>query len=459
MPGPWPTSSANISQQLSKAYLQTGDSARALTELLEYKAIEDSIQNFDFKKMLLQREFEGQQQQIAQLHDDNSLKDELLDRSKLLLLLAAGFIVASVLLIFALMQSIYRKKKYARHLKKKNETIREKTDSVNSHQAELEAKNKKLEEMDKTKNKIFSVLTHDLRQPITQIRSVLNLLESEQLSDEDRITMVSKLKESVDNSSNALENLLLWSKKQLTGITTKIVDIHLLPQVWQLESQVSPNLQSKNIQFKIKVPDFFKIQGDMNQLDICMRNLVNNAIKFTNEGGEICLDAFEEGDYKVIRIKDNGVGMDADQLEKLQNLSETFTTMGTMSEKGTGLGILIVHEFMENQNGQLRIESEKRKGSSFSMRFPKKTLITAVKLNQEVESQPAGSIFAQPPHPPFIYTHIPAAHARSTAIMNEIVRSGQIKFNIVNKAHHGYFKCDMQVILFYQHQACIFKSL
>jgi signal transduction histidine kinase len=183
--------------------------------------------------------------------------------------------------------------------------------------------------------------------------------------------MASKLRESVDNSSNALENLLLWSKKQLTGITTRVVDIHLLPQVWQMESHLKPNLQAKNIRLSIRVPDFYKIKGDMNQLDICLKNLVNNAIKFTEPGGEIIVSAFEQGDYDVVQVKDNGVGMDQEQLEKLRDATQDFSTLGTMSEKGTGLGVMLVSEFMNSQNGRLRIESVKGEGSTFSLLFPK----------------------------------------------------------------------------------------
>ncbi len=241
---------------------------------------------------------------------------------------------------------------------------------VQETQTELDARNKYFEEMDKTKNKVFSVLTHDLRQPINQIKSVLNLLEMEQLDGDDRREIVEKLKESVDNSSNALENLLLWSKKQLTGISTTIVDVHLLPQVWQLESHLKPNFEAKKLKFEINIPDFFKVKADMNQLDICLRNLITNAIKFSEPGGTITIDALEENGQKIIRVIDQGVGMTNDQLEKLRGQSDNFSTTGTMNEKGTGLGIMITKEFMENQEGRLDIMSRKGEGSIFSLIFP-----------------------------------------------------------------------------------------
>ena len=360
-----------ISRQLVDAFLLTGDSARALLNLIKLNALDDSIRRYDFSKLMLKRDLRGQQAQNEQLIKEQSYLQKLFERSKILLLLAAGLLIVFSLLVYALMQNIMRKRKYSKDLIKKNEMIRDNTEDIRKQQEELKEKNKRLEEMDKAKNKIFSVISHDLRQPITQIKSVLNLMEAESMSDDERVAMASKLRESVDNSSNALENLLLWSKKQLTGLTTKVVDIHLLPQVWQMESHLKPNLQAKNLKLTIKVPDFFKIKGDMNQLDICLKNLVNNAIKFTNPGGEIIVEALNEGDYALIKITDNGVGMDSEQLEKLKDATQEFSTMGTMSEKGTGLGVMLVSEFMSSQNGQLRIESEKGKGSTFSLMFPR----------------------------------------------------------------------------------------
>ena len=360
-----------ITRQLVDAFLMSGDSAMALLNLMELNALNDSIRRYDFNRLMLQRDLREEQRRNEVLREDQSEQKQLFDRSKTLLLLAAGLIVVFVLLIFALVQNIMRKRKYSRHLMKKNEMIRTNTEDIRKQQEELAAKNKRLEEIDKAKNKIFSVISHDLRQPITQIKSVLNLMEAESMSDEERVAMASKLRESVDNSSNALENLLLWSKKQLTGISTRVVDIHLLPQVWQMESHLKPNLQAKNLKLTIKVPDFFKIKGDMNQLDICLKNLVNNAIKFTEPGGEITVSAFEEADYDVVQVKDNGIGMNEEELAKLRDATQDFSTLGTMSEKGTGLGIMLVSEFMNSQNGALRIESRKGQGSSFSLLFPK----------------------------------------------------------------------------------------
>lgn len=361
----------DIALQLSRAYLLAGDSSRALTNLLLYQSIDDSIQAYGVKELLLKGDVEEQKVENQQLNQEKESQEDLIDRSKMLLLLAGGLITVFILLIAALVGNVQRKRKYSKHLIKKSQAIQEKHQRTEEEQVELKAQNERLSTLDKNKNKIFSVLTHDIRQPINQIRSVLNLLEMEGMSEEERLTIVEKLKESVDNSSNALENLLLWSKKQMTGISTRIVDVHLLPQVWQLESQVQPNLDSKELTLEIKVPEFFKVKADMSQLDICLRNLVNNAIKFSDRESKITIEATEAGDNQLIKVIDRGMGMAPEQLAKLREMTANFSTTGTMNEKGTGLGILITHEFMQGQNGSLQIKSEKGVGSTFTLAFPK----------------------------------------------------------------------------------------
>ncbi len=361
-------------RQLSSAYLANGDSTKALASLLMLKSIEDSIHNFELDKFILLAQ---EPEKIVANKKTTSNADSAalaINQGKKLLStgdkkMAIGLVALSILafLIGLVSWGLWFKLK---KLKDEQAQLAEQEEQARIEQEKLKESNKKLQELDKNKNKVFSVLTHDIRQPVNQIKSVLDLLEIEELSKTDRIEIVQKLRESIESSSQTLENLLLWSKKQLTGINTKIVDVHLLPQVWQVESQVKTNLDSKGLSLNIHVPDFFKLKADMSQLDICLRNLINNAIKFSNTGGVITIEAIEENENKLIRIIDNGVGMSIDQVDKLKGMTGDFSTLGTMNEKGTGLGVLITREFMENQNGSLDIISRKGEGSVFTLVFP-----------------------------------------------------------------------------------------
>jgi signal transduction histidine kinase len=360
-----------VYQQMADLNLTIGDSAAALRNYLSLQSVNDSLRTRNIREMLLEKENSEQRAQLEALDTENHRKEITISRSKILLLAAAGAIVVISLLLVTLWRSSIRRKRYSKHLLTKNKEINSQKKKLSEQQEELLEKNKQLQELDKNKNKIFSVLSHDLRQPINQIRSILDLIENEELSAAERKQIVESMRQSLDNSSNALENLLLWSKNQLTGISTKIVDVHLLPQVWQLESHLKPTLDTKNLKLKLEIPDFFKVPADMNQLDICLKNLVNNAIKFSNTGGTITIKAYQKSDKKYIDVSDEGVGMTPDQLTKLRKLNGSFSTMGTMNEKGTGLGIMITQDFMINQNGDLEVESTPGKGTTFSMVFPK----------------------------------------------------------------------------------------
>ncbi|WP_169312754.1 tetratricopeptide repeat-containing sensor histidine kinase [Owenweeksia hongkongensis] len=365
-----------VLNQLHKVYLASADTAKALTALLQLNTIQDSLKSFEL--VTLPFTTTKPKTRIDTLPKTDTLEASVSSSPKRILIKAKGkeviiglIIFSAIAFIIGLITSIllFKQKRELKKLKTTHKKLSEKEEQISIEQLELKKDNQQLKDLDKNKNKVFSILTHDIRQPINQVKSVLELLEMEDLTKKDRVEIVQKLRESIDNSSNALENLLLWSKKQLTGINTKIVDVHLLPQVWQIESQVKANLDSKNLKLDIHVPDFLKVKADMSQLDICLRNLVNNAIKFSNSGGVITIEAVEENGDKIIRVIDNGVGMSIDQVDKLKNMKGDFTTLGTMNEKGTGLGVLITREFMQNQNGELDIQSRKGEGSIFSMIF------------------------------------------------------------------------------------------
>lgn len=371
-----PSLRIQILDALSKFYVDNKDSSSALLTLISLKDFQDSISALQPNSYVVQTE-SNTEKTPPPPHKPDTLKSQIQktplivikgNREKIIIgiisVIIIGLIVGLIPL-FKLKQDAKNAKILKANIDKLKETELELGKQLSLSKEEI----KRLEELDNNKNKVFSVLTHDIRQPINQVKSVLELLSEQSLSVEDRKEIIQRLRESLDNSNHALENLLLWSKKQLTGINSKMVDVHLLPQVWQLESLIKESLDAKRIKLEIKVPDFFKVYADMNQLDICLRNLVNNAIKFSNRGGTITIDALQNGNSKIVRVMDNGVGMTEEQVEKLMTLKGDFSTIGTMNEKGTGLGILIVKEFMENQQGHLEITSQKGQGSVFSLVF------------------------------------------------------------------------------------------
>lgn len=366
-----------ILDHLGRCYLNNTDSSLALITMVNLKELQDSVSRIEPNKFILESpEITNANTSVAPAKIDTLqaqvTKSPLIvikgNREKIIIGIIAVIVIGLIVGLIPLIK-LKQDNKGKIALNQEIDALKNSKRDLNKQLSKASEEVKRLAQLDNNKNKVFSVLTHDIRQPINQVKSVLDLLAEQSLSADDRKEIIQRLRESLDNSSHALENLLLWSKKQLTGISSKMVEVHLLPQVYQLESLIKESLDAKRVKLEVRVPDFFKVYADMNQLDICLRNLVNNAIKFSNRGGTVTIDAFQNGESKIIRVMDNGVGMTDDQVEKLMTLKGDFSTIGTMNEKGTGLGILIVKEFMEIQDGYLEITSQKGEGSIFSLVF------------------------------------------------------------------------------------------
>jgi PAS domain S-box-containing protein len=229
-----------------------------------------------------------------------------------------------------------------------------------------------LELVNNTKDKLFSIVAHDLRSPFNSILGLTTLLNEqyEAFNDDDKKSILLKLKESSENAFELLEDLLAWSLAQREGIK-------LIPEKIDLHEIVSKQIDvfetvanTKNIRIEnLITPGTFAI-ADSNMVTTIIRNLLNNALKFTYSGGHITLTSFEKNDKIGVSIIDNGVGIEANIRKNMFKSAETFTTKGTANEIGTGLGLMICKEFVEINGGEIWVESEEGKGSRFSFMLP-----------------------------------------------------------------------------------------
>ena len=228
----------------------------------------------------------------------------------------------------------------------------------------------KLQESNSTKDRLFSILAHDLRGPIGSLEQMLNLFSMEELDDETRSVIMDDIKVTVKSSFTLLDNLLNWARIQSGPITMhpeKLCVKSLLENVCKLlESQADQKLLS----ITVNGEESAYIYSDSNSSEMVLRNLLSNAIKFTPEGGLINVSWHNEGDFIRISLSDNGVGIERERLENLFRLT-TNTTWGTKGEKGTGLGLVLVKEFVEKNGGNIEVTSTPGKGSTFSFTLPK----------------------------------------------------------------------------------------
>lgn len=236
----------------------------------------------------------------------------------------------------------------------------------------LEKRESELQESNETKTKLFSIIGHDLRGPVGALHELLRLYSDGDIETDEFLEFVPKLREDVDHVSFTLNNLLSWGSTQMNGAVTK-------PSLMALESLVSENIKllseiakKKSIKIVSELNENTLTWSDSNQIDIVVRNLISNALKFTPQNGMIRISARERDNLWEVAIRDTGVGMDKITVKNLFEKNSNITTYGTDNEKGTGLGLSICKEMVEKNGGNIWVESALRKGSCFFFTLPKR---------------------------------------------------------------------------------------
>jgi len=251
-------------------------------------------------------------------------------------------------------------------LKERNEKI------ILENNKKIEEDNKKLKELNATKDKILSIIGHDLRNPLGAIMGFSDLI-SEKCKNKDfepveEYTQI--INQAAEQSFELLNNLLYWSKSQTNRIKYKKSHIDFNVFTLDIFKLIQANLKAKQIKIQKIIEPNFRFVADKLLLEIIMRNLLSNAIKYTKPNGSIILIAFKTDTEIKIQIKDTGIGISPENIEKILNSENGTSTLGTNQEKGTGLGLLLCREFTEIQNGKLSIQSIENQGSTFTVSLP-----------------------------------------------------------------------------------------
>ena len=240
-----------------------------------------------------------------------------------------------------------------------------------NQEKELKKRELELLRLNNQKSRIFSVVSHDLRSPLASVQQYLKLMDNIDLDSTERAYLEKKLLKTTNDTQDLLTNLLHWSKNQMDGSKVKLQELNLL-NIIQNTINVSKELANhKNIKLNINIEDDLNIYADENMIELIVRNIVSNAIKFTANNGTIILTAINDKNKTKITIRDNGIGMHKSTLAVLFD-ADNRTTLGTQNEKGTGLGLLLCKEFTDLQGGQIYVSSEANKGTQVELLFPNK---------------------------------------------------------------------------------------
>ncbi len=231
--------------------------------------------------------------------------------------------------------------------------------------------NQELEEVNGIKNKIFSVIAHDLRNPFAQFISILDMFKARLLEADEVVTLLPFLDRSVNNTVDMMDRLLIWSKSQLDGFKVKkeLFDVSILIQ--DTVEKLQNLIEEKQLQVRILKTQEVEAWADLEMIRIVFRNLLSNAIKFTPSGGSINIEISKENESVTIAFKDTGMGLNEEQLASLFSFN-VKSTRGTANESGTGLGLKICYDLLLLNNGKIRVESVLTEGSSFFVTLPLK---------------------------------------------------------------------------------------
>ena len=286
-----------------------------------------------------------------------------------------------VYLLYYIRFSYYRKhdielselvKERTSELEKSNELLIEKQNLIKLQSDKLQETNQQLVASNSSKDKFFSIIAHDLRNPFNTLMGFSDALlkDLENYSLDDAKEILNMMNSTSKMGSDLLENLLLWSRAETGRIPYEPVSLNLNSIAESNIHFMSAQAQMKNIQVDNEIDPAILVMADENMLNTILRNLISNAIKFTYKNGHIVIKARLVRPNIEIAVWDNGVGISESNLKRMFQIKSTISTLGTSSESGTGLGLILCKEFVEKHGGKIWVESEFNKGSEFKFTLP-----------------------------------------------------------------------------------------
>ena len=285
-------------------------------------------------------------------------------------LIAASFIFMSMYLIKK-ENSLYQQKILSKNnaLFIRNNEIAAQRKEIAEKALVLEKTTEQLKELDALKNRLFSVISHDLKTPIYSLRNLFRNMFQYDLPGEEIKVLLPDIVNDLNYTTGLMENLLQWSKSQMQGnsINPQLLDVSVM--IKETSQLLRLQANAKNVQVKFKTEETVYIFADKDMIDLVLRNLLSNAIKFTPPEGEVNLGAVQTEDAIEIFVQDTGTGISPENIDKLFG-NNFFTTKGTANETGTGLGLVLCKEFLQKNGGDIFVESEPGKGSRFRFTLP-----------------------------------------------------------------------------------------
>ncbi len=355
---------------LSQIYEKIGNHSKALSSYKAYISGKENINSAESQQTIeeLQTKYqlERKEKENQQLRHDDQLNTVQIRNQQLII----GFVLFILLGTFVL--SIIFHSRYQQN-QKLNIQLSLKNKEIEEQQMNVEKLNADLKEANSTKDKFFSIVAHDLKNPFNSLLVLSKLLldDYDTFTNEERKQFINQIKSSAENTYSLLQNLLSWASTQSgkAVIIKEKIDISRLSD--EAITLLKPIAKNKKITLNSQIGEDVSAFADKNMISTVLLNLVSNAVKFTPHKGKIEVNAYDKNNHVEIEISDTGVGISSKNLDKLFKPDVKFHTVGTDKEKGTGLGLILCKEFIEKNDGEIWVESTEGKGSQFYFSLPK----------------------------------------------------------------------------------------
>ncbi len=296
------------------------------------------------------------QRQVILLKQNEELSNAKLTKERQISKMLIAIVILFVLLTVGFLYFYMNNKRISSSLKNQNK--------------KLEIQTEELGRLNNVKDRFFSIISHDLRNNMTTMKLYFDLMSNKKYKPENTEELTKQISSSVENNIDLLENLLVWASSQIKGLPLKFELLNIFELVNKNIALAASIAHQKNIHLLNLCNENDTAFADENTINLVLRNLIVNAIKFTNDEGKITVSSSVTNSKIQISITDNGVGIDKEKLDQMFTQHKNPSTQGTANEKGTGLGLLLCDDFIKQNNGTIYAKSEKGKGSVFTFELP-----------------------------------------------------------------------------------------
>lgn len=303
-----------------------------------------------------------QQMQIDLLSKEKELQDAIIRQQKLMRNIYLAIIIVGIFVVGLVLYGYDR-------IRRANILLKAKNIEISRQKDEIETQAQELRELNALKDKLFSIISHDLRSPLFSLISILNMAKDDHFTVEEQKEIFNELSRNVEYNTELLENLLKWATSQMKGNVIKPVLFDINEVAIGKVNLYTKAANQKGVKLANNIIENTSVYADKDMIELVLRNLITNAIKFSNGGDEIKITSSTNDGIVKICVEDSGLGISSDDISKLFG-KHIFSTRGTKDEKGTGLGLILSRDFIQMNGGLIWVESELNKGSKFYFTLP-----------------------------------------------------------------------------------------